>query len=149
MGKEHSAVSGALSESALEYTSIDSIGGTVSSLRSTFASGQTRSLDFRKQQLRALLKGMRAEKKALLDAVLLDLNKSTIETDMYEFSAVEFEIGLMLENMDKWARPQSSWLSMLQPAFLMSRSEVRKEPLGTVVIIGAWNYPIRLTLLPL
>ncbi|KAJ1723148.1 hypothetical protein LPJ53_002512 [Coemansia erecta] len=149
MGKEHSAVSGALSESALEYASIDSIGGTVSSLRATFASGQTRSLDFRKQQLRALLAGMRAEKKALLDAVLLDLSKSAIETDMYEFSAVEFEIGLMLENMDKWARPQRSWLSMLQPVFLMSRSELRREPLGTVVIIGAWNYPIRLTLLPL
>ncbi|KAJ1821577.1 hypothetical protein LPJ75_000682 [Coemansia sp. RSA 2598] len=149
MSKEHSSVSGALSQSALEYTDVASISGTVRELRDSFASGKTRDLEFRKDQLRALLRGMRAEKRALLDAVYLDLHKSLNETELTEYSAAIFEIGLMLENMAKWTRPDRGSFSTLQPALLFSKSEIRKEPLGTVVILGAWNYPLRLALLPL
>ncbi|KAJ2869095.1 hypothetical protein FB639_004791, partial [Coemansia asiatica] len=149
MSKEHSSISGALNESALEYTDIGTISSTVGELRTSFATGKTRDLEFRKDQLRALLKGMRAEKKALLDAVYLDLHKSVNETELTEYSAVVFEVGLMLENMAKWTRPDRGSSFLLQPALLFSKSEVRKEPLGTVVILGAWNYPIRLALLPL
>ena len=31
----------------------------------------------------------------------------------------------------------------------MDTPEVHKDPLGVVLIIGAWNYPVNLTLVPL
>ncbi|KAJ2157935.1 hypothetical protein GGF46_004143 [Coemansia sp. RSA 552] len=148
MSKEHTSVSGALDECALEFTPLEAITGTVMELRASFAGGVLHELSTRKHHLQAFLRGLREEKKALLDAVYQDLRKSHAETELFEFGAVEFEIGQFLENLDKWARPDRPPLAMLQPAFLLSRSEVRKEPLGTVAIIGSWNYPIRILLLP-
>ncbi|KAJ1965050.1 Hexadecenal dehydrogenase [Dipsacomyces acuminosporus] len=149
MSKEHVTVSGELTESALEYTPVDAVSGIVSTLRESFNSGKLREIDYRKQQLRALLRGIREQRDALLDAMVLDLHKSQNEGDFLELSAVEFEIGRFLDNLSKWAKPDRNPLSRIQPVFLLSSSEIRKEPLGTVVIIGPWNYPLRLLLLPL
>ncbi|KAJ2730720.1 hypothetical protein IW152_005054 [Coemansia sp. BCRC 34962] len=148
MEKEHTLVSGQLDKSELQYTSVEAIGGIVSTLRESFASGTMRDISFRKQQLRALLKGLREDKKALLDALYHDLHKSHAESLYAEFDSVEYEIGQYLDNLDKWLKPSRNPLALVQPALLLSKSEVRKEPLGVVVIIGAWNYPLRLVLLP-
>ncbi|KAJ2487808.1 hypothetical protein IWW37_005101 [Coemansia sp. RSA 2050] len=148
MEKEHTLVSGQLDKSELQYTSVEAIGGIVSTLRESFASGTMRDISFRKQQLRALLKGLREDKKALLDALYHDLHKSHAESLYAEFDSVEYEIGQYLDNLDKWLKPSRNPLASVQPALLLSKSEVRKEPLGVVVIIGAWNYPLRLVLLP-
>ncbi|KAJ2794346.1 hypothetical protein H4R20_006260, partial [Coemansia guatemalensis] len=148
MSKEHTSVTGALNESELVYTKVDAVGGVVKSLQASFAAGAMRNIEYRKQQLRAFLQGLREERKALYNAVFYDLHKSNVETELFEVGAVEYEIGLFLENLDKWARPEGRKLGSLQPAFLLSKAEVRKEPLGTVLVIGAWNYPIRILLLP-
>ncbi|KAJ2003575.1 hypothetical protein H4R26_002986 [Coemansia thaxteri] len=148
MSKEHSSVSGQLGECELQFTTIEAIGETVSSLRASFANGTMRDIAFRKQLLRDFLRGLRESKKELLDAVYFDLHKPRAETSYAEYDAVEYELGQFLDNLDKWAKPARNTLAMLQPAFLLSKSETRKEPLGTVVIIGPWNYPLRLILLP-
>ncbi|KAJ2697398.1 hypothetical protein H4218_003985 [Coemansia sp. IMI 209128] len=148
MDKEHTLVSGELDKSELRYTPVEAISGTVSALRESFARGTMRDISFRKQQLRALLKGLREDKKALLDALYHDLHKSHAESLYAEYDSVEYEIGQYLDNLDKWAKPSHNPLASVQPALLLSKSEVRKEPLGVVVIIGAWNYPLRLVMLP-
>ncbi|KAJ1884366.1 Hexadecenal dehydrogenase, partial [Coemansia sp. S17] len=137
MDKEHSLISGQLDKVELQYTPIETISDTVSALRDSFASGTMRDISFRKQQLRALLKGMREDKKNLLDALYHDLHKSHTEGLYAEYDAVEYEIGQYLDNMDKWVKPSRNALASEQPAFLLSKSEVRKEPLGVVVILGA------------
>ncbi|KAJ2724732.1 hypothetical protein GGI07_001785 [Coemansia sp. Benny D115] len=142
------AIEQGLDASPLQYTPTESIPAIVQELRDSFASGSMKALATRKQHLRRMLDGLRASKRELLNAVLLDLGKSHSETDLYEYSSVEFEIGQMIDNMDKWARPDRNALTMVQPAFLLSHSEVRRDPLGAVVVLGAWNYPIRLALLP-
>ncbi|KAJ2050722.1 hypothetical protein GGH13_008734, partial [Coemansia sp. S155-1] len=58
MDKEHSLISGQLDKVELQYTPVETISDTVSALRDSFASGTMRDISFRKQQLRALLKGM-------------------------------------------------------------------------------------------
>ncbi|KAJ2688248.1 hypothetical protein IWW39_002374 [Coemansia spiralis] len=148
MDKEHTLVSGELDKSELRYTPVEAISGTVSALRESFARGTMRDISFRKQQLRALLKGLREDKKALLDALYHDLHKSHAESLYAEYDSVEYEIGQYLDNLDKWVKPSHNPLASVQPALLLSKSEVRKEPLGVVVIIGAWNYPLRLVMLP-
>ncbi|KAJ2841266.1 hypothetical protein GGI22_007964, partial [Coemansia erecta] len=62
--KEHTTVSdSALGDCDLAFTPVESIGGIVDELRASFGNGTLRSLASRKQQLRALLKGMRSEEK--------------------------------------------------------------------------------------
>ncbi|KAJ2645082.1 hypothetical protein GGF44_000147 [Coemansia sp. RSA 1694] len=148
MEKEHTLLSGQLDKCELQYTSVDAISDTVSALRASFDVGTMRDIGFRKQQLRALLQGLREDKKNLLDALYHDLRKSHPEGQYAEYDSVEFEIGQFLDNLNKWTKPSSNSLAMAQPAFLLSKSEVRKEPLGVVAIIGAWNYPLRLVMLP-
>ncbi|KAJ1905447.1 hypothetical protein LPJ81_001925 [Coemansia sp. IMI 209127] len=147
--KEHTTVAdSALGDCDLAFTPVESIGGIVDELRASFGSGTLRSLSSRKQQLRALLKGMQSEEKRIVDSVYCDLHRSAEDTGLCEIQTVIYEIGLFLENLDKWARPEDKHASARQPAFMMSQSQVRREPLGTVLIMGAWNYPFRLTLLP-
>ncbi|KAJ2501705.1 hypothetical protein GGH96_001669 [Coemansia sp. RSA 1972] len=146
--KEHTAVTGALGSSNLTYTPISDISGIFNAVRLGFTTGTQRELSSRKHQLRQFLRGLHEEKNALLDAVYFDIRKARAETELFEYKAVEYEIGLFLDNLDSWAQPDCNTLAMQQPAFLLSRGQVRKEPRGTVVVLGAWNFPIRILLLP-
>ncbi|KAJ2449233.1 hypothetical protein EV183_005000 [Coemansia sp. RSA 2336] len=146
--KEHTSVTGALSDSSLAYTPISEIEEIFQQVRQGFVDGAARSFEQRKHHLRQLLRGLLEEKAALLDAVYFDIRKPHGETELFEFGALEYEIGLFLDNMERWARPTKNPMGSEQPAFLLSHGEVRKEPRGTVVVVGAWNFPIRILLLP-
>ncbi|ORX63375.1 ALDH-like protein [Linderina pennispora] len=119
MEKEHTIISGLSAEPELCLTSIDAIGVTVQEMRASFAQGT----DTRHQN-----------SKLLLDALSMDLGRPTVESEVFEIAPVEYEIGQFLNE---------------QAALFDVLDEVRKVPHGTVAIIGAWNYPIRLILLPL
>ncbi|ORX74461.1 aldehyde dehydrogenase [Linderina pennispora] len=149
MSKEHTIITDRSIVDQLPTTPIDSIGAIVQDMRASFASGTMRDINFRKQQLQALLRGLREHEQILLDASAMDMSRSPQESRFFDLGPVEYEIGQFLRYIDKWARPDKHPLASEQTAFLMSSMEVRKEPLGTVVIIGAWNFPARLNLVPL
>ncbi|KAJ1955012.1 hypothetical protein EC988_002116 [Linderina pennispora] len=149
MSKEHTIITDRSIVDQLPTTPIDSIGAIVQDMRASFASGTMRDINFRKQQLQALLRGLREHEQILLDASAMDMGRSPQESRFFDLRPVEYEIGQFLRYIDKWARPDKHPLASEQTAFLMSSMEVRKEPLGTVVIIGAWNFPARLNLVPL
>ena len=56
-------------------TTSPDIAGTVRRLRETFATGRTRSVDWRKQQLRALEKMLVENEAAIADALERDLDR--------------------------------------------------------------------------
>lgn len=115
-------------------------------LAETFKSGRTKPLQYRKQQLNQLLKMMRNEESKLLDANLKDLNKGREESRLVETQMIENSILEMIHNLDKWARPK--YVSR-NPFYIFDDAHIICDPLGLVVIFGAWNYPIQLTLLPM
>ena len=115
-------------------------------LRRTFASGATRSYGWRDRQLHALDAMLHAEYERIVAALREDLGKCDFETVTSETGFVSAEVQFIRKRLKRWIaarRVPSTLLS--QPA----RSEVRPEPLGVVLIIGAWNYPIQLVLAPL
>lgn len=118
----------------------------VERLRVTFRSGKTRSIDYRQSQLLAL-KRMLTECSSDFDTALkADLNKSTFECYATEVGFLLGETNHALEHLKTWMQPlEKSTPVFLQPA----KSRVVFEPLGVALILGAWNYPIQLTLGPL
>lgn len=115
-------------------------------LRSTFQSGKTRSAAWRRGQLLAL-KRMFDERSTEFEAALMtDLHKGAFESYATEVGFIQREIEHALDHLDHWMKPVKTGSPVfLQPA----TSQVVFEPLGVGLIMGAWNYPIQLTLGPL
>ena len=118
----------------------------VTALRDSFEAGTTRSIDARLAQLKALQQGLRAERGRLAKALAQDLGKSRLESAITELGVVSEEISQISKNLKRWLKPERFSLgAMLAPA----SAELRREPLGTTLIIAPWNYPVNLTLSPL
>jgi aldehyde dehydrogenase (NAD+) len=56
------------------------------------------------------------------------------------------EINFALKNLRKWMRSKKTGTNLLN---FPARSYVLTEPLGVVLIIAPWNYPLQLLLVPL
>lgn len=118
----------------------------VTALRESFDAGTTRPLAARLAQLEALRLGLRKEEPRLARALAEDLGKSRTESALTELGVVAQEIAHTIKHLRSWQRPERLSLgAMLAPA----TGELRREPLGTTLIISPWNYPVNLTLAPL
>lgn len=115
-------------------------------LRGTFDRGKTRDLVWRRSQLQALHRMFIERASDFENALHIDLNKSAFECFATEIGFVDNEVKDALAHIGSWARPRKT----VTPVFLQpSASHVIFEPLGVTLIIGAWNYPIQVTLGPL
>lgn len=118
---------------------------TVARLRKTFASGRTRSVEWRKQQLRALQKLMDENEDAIAAALAEDLDRNPFEAYLADIATTSAEAKYAAKRVRRWMRRRYLLLEVPQ---LPGRGWVEYEPYGTVLIIGAWNYPFYLTLGP-
>ena len=118
----------------------------VESQRSFFATGATRDVKFRREQLLKLREALQRYEPQLLDALWRDLHKSEREAFLTEMSIVYGEISYALWHLKKWAKRKS-----VRPELkvLPSRSYIQYEPLGVSLIIAPWNYPVNLLFAPL
>lgn len=67
-------------------------------------------------------------------------------TELFETLGLEGEIKLAVEKLAEWAAPRPVEKNLLT---ISDEVYVQPEPLGVVLIIGAWNYPWAVTLQPL
>lgn len=72
--------------------------------------------------------------------------QSQYDTPLLELISIENEIKLAIEKLSEWAAPRPVEKNLLT---ISDEAYVQLEPLGVVLIIGAWNYPWAVTLLPL
>lgn len=119
---------------------------TVSTVRAAFDDGRTRSLDWRVGQLRALEHLLSAHEPEIEEALAEDLGRARTETFLTEIYAVRQEVRALRSGLRRWARDEAVGVP---PVLRPGRSWIRREPIGTVLVIGAWNYPFNLTLCPL
>jgi aldehyde dehydrogenase (NAD+) len=129
---------------AVQAPTVD-IPGTVRRLRETFAGGRTRSIDWRRQQLRALERMMIENEPAVAAALEQDLGRKPFEAWLADVAPTAVEAKDAAKNVRKWMRRKYRLLELSQ---LPGRAWVEYEPYGTVLIIGAWNFPFVLTLGP-
>lgn len=114
--------------------------------RKFFRSGATRDYQFRRAQLKRLEAGLKKWEKPLTEALWQDLHKSYEEAYMTELSIVLGEIKNHLKHLKGWMRSKRACSPL---KMFPSRSRVMTEPLGSVLIIAPWNYPVQLLLNPL
>jgi aldehyde dehydrogenase (NAD+) len=115
-------------------------------LRKAFDAGITRPLGWRRRQLEAMRRMLQEREDDFLDAVALDLGKSRTEGWMAELATVTEEINQMLRHLDRWTKPERVGVrALLRPA----KASIVPEPLGVVLVIAPWNYPVQLLLMPM
>jgi len=112
-------------------------------LQTTFQSGRTKDLRWRSEQLSAIERMMSEREGEFIDALRQDLGKHALESWMTEISYVAGDAAHCRKNLRRWTRRKK--VRTPAPA-LPGKSWVQPEPLGVVLVIGAWNYPLQLTM---
>ncbi|ORV81391.1 aldehyde dehydrogenase [Mycobacterium interjectum] len=121
------------------------IPATVARLRKTFATGRTRDIEWRRRQLLQLAKLMEENEAAIAAALAEDLDRSPFESFIADVATTAGEAKFAAKRVRRWTRRKYQLLEVPQ---LPGRGWIEYEPYGTVLIIGAWNYPFYLTLGP-
>ena len=111
-----------------------------------FSTGQTASYDFRRQQLLRLKDALLQYEEEIYAALHTDLKKNKEECWVTELGFTIAEINYALKKLQQWMRPKRVSTNLLN---FPSSSQILYEPLGVVLIIGPWNYPLQLLLAPL
>jgi aldehyde dehydrogenase (NAD+) len=123
-----------------------SITEIVSQQRRFFASGTTKNIEFRIEQLKKLKQVIQEASESIFTVVKADLNKPIFEAYTAELGAITQEIDYILKHIKTWTKIQKKPVSL---SLLPASAEIYPEPLGVVLIIGPWNYPFALSLVPL
>ncbi|MGB0524350.1 MAG: aldehyde dehydrogenase [Flammeovirgaceae bacterium] len=114
--------------------------------REYFRTGVTHNVSFRIKQLKALKAALKKREDEVYEALALDFRKSTFETYISEIGMVYEEINLIIKHLRLWSEPEKVDTPItLHPG----SSYIYRVPYGVTLIIGAWNYPFQLTVVPL
>ena len=96
--------------------------------------------------MRALLKAVRARREDFVQAISEDFGgRARQETLLLEVFPVVDAIQHTIRHLPRWVRPRPAAAGW---QFLPGRARVVYQPLGAVGVIGAWNYPLLLSLSP-
>ncbi|XP_035788819.1 aldehyde dehydrogenase, dimeric NADP-preferring-like isoform X7 [Anopheles albimanus] len=117
----------------------------VQQLRTTFNSGKTRDVEFRLKQLNALLRCYEENTAEMANVLAADLRKHKQEAHLLEIEFILNDLRNTLFNLREWVKPEKPEKSLVN---LMDGVYIYKDPFGVVLVIGAWNYPLQLTLVP-
>ncbi|TAM65667.1 aldehyde dehydrogenase family protein [Mycobacterium sp.] len=120
--------------------------GVLADLRRVFASGRTRPVDWRLEQLRGIERLVAEREPEIATALADDLGRSPTEAWLGDIASTKGEAVYARKHLKKWMRRRRESLPLAQ---LPGRAWVQYDPLGVVLVIGPWNYPLYLSLAPL
>ncbi|KAJ0174245.1 hypothetical protein K1T71_010391 [Dendrolimus kikuchii] len=114
--------------------------------RDTFNRGVTKPIEWRRKQLQNLLRMYEENRNAMAEALRKDLNRCKTEAILLEVEYLINDLKNTLHELKEWAspdRPPKGFVNMLDDVIIY------KDPYGVALVIGAWNYPLQLLLLPM
>ncbi len=112
--------------------------------REFFATGKTKDVEWRIEQLKRLKQAIVDDQEAIVNAVKADLGRPDFEA-YFEIAAIS-EINYALKHLKSWVKPKKVATSIDQ---FPASAKIYPEPLGVVLIISPWNYPFQLMISPL
>ena len=114
--------------------------------RKHFATGKTKSLDYRVEQLKKLRQAILERESLIVAALNQDLRKPELDSYITEIRVSIQEIDYALKHLKKWAKPRRVKTSL---ETFPSVAQIYPDPQGIVLIISPWNYPFALAISPL
>ncbi|WP_231391792.1 aldehyde dehydrogenase family protein [Arthrobacter sp. 35W] len=124
---------------------METMAQTVARARAVFNSGVSRPVAWRREQLHALNRMLVERQGEIAAALEADLGKHASESWLTEIGFLTAEIAHTLKHLKRWLAPEASAVPV---ALAPAAAKIVLEPLGVVLVIGPWNYPIQLLLAP-
>ncbi|XP_017838440.1 aldehyde dehydrogenase family 3 member B1 isoform X5 [Drosophila busckii] len=118
---------------------------TLQRARLAFASGKTRNVSFRRKQLENLLRCYEEHENEIISALEADLRRPKQESLIVETEFMKNDIKHILYHLDDWVKPEKPSKSFVN---MLDDVQIFNDPFGVVLVIGAWNYPLQLLLVP-
>ena len=114
-------------------------------LRRHFSSGVTRDASWRVSQLEALKRLLVDREHDIVEAVKADLGRNDFDAWFGDVAPPLGDIEYALKHLKSWMKPQRRKVPLMQ---MPAKARIQYEPLGVVLVIGPWNYPVNLSLGP-
>ena len=114
--------------------------------RDFFKTQQTKNIKFRKIYLEKMKDLIIKHEDLLYEAIYKDFGKSKFDTFTTEISFILNDIDYYLKNLQSLSKPKKVSTNLVNQ---LGSSKVYAEPLGCILVIGAWNYPYQLSLSPI
>jgi len=117
----------------------------VNQQKSFFNTNATKEVNLRIETLKKLKLILKENEDKLYDAIYTDFKKSEFETYLTELSLIYNELNDAIKNLKKWSKQKRVKTNL---ANFPAKSYIIPEPLGTILVISAWNYPYQISLIP-
>ncbi len=128
------------------FTAVENISKIAKNQDLFFKSYATFDLNFRIGKLKKLKEVLQSYEKDLFKALKTDLGKGEFEVFTNEYGLALKEISYHIRNLKSWALPKK----VSTPIYSFpSKSSIHKQPYGKILIIGPFNFPFMLTIVPL
>lgn len=128
------------------FSNLADVEAAADRMREHFTAGKTMSVESRRLALTQLRAYLKANETRILDALKEDLGKAHFEGYATELGIVYDEITTCLKHLNRWAKPRRVRTPIVH---FRSSSKVYPSPLGVVLVLSPWNYPLQLALVPL
>lgn len=118
----------------------------ISTANAALAKGKTKPAEWRRGQLRQLIKMLDENEEEMALAMHKDLRKPRNEAITYETEYTKNVCRGLLNGLDEYMADEyvaKNALTLLDTTF------IHREPYGLVLIIGPWNFPVQLSLVPM
>ena len=99
----------------------------------------------RKAKLQKFLETVKAHEKEIIEAIRQDVRKPHYEVKKAEVDGTIKSIQNNIDHLEEWMAPVSVGSSLSPDA----QGHLMYEPKGKTLILGPWNYPFMLTMVPL
>ncbi|KAI5970190.1 hypothetical protein CANMA_000801 [Candida margitis] len=130
-----------------KYTELSEIPAGIQKVTDGFFTGKTHSLQFRLNQLRNLYFAIKDNQQEICDALELDFSRNASETRNYEIATGLNELLFTMTQLHKWAKPEA--VTDLPVNLLTNPVYIERIPLGVVLVISAFNYPLFVSISPI
>ncbi|OSC96902.1 NAD-aldehyde dehydrogenase [Trametes coccinea BRFM310] len=135
-----------MSSSTSFHTPMDEISQVHERARQAYRSGKAKSIAFRKEQIAQVSYLLKDNEDRFVEALKSDLGRPAQETVFFDFAASYLNIKLMYDNVEKWTKSRRAGFNL---SFAPMSPRVKAEPKGTVLVIGPFNVPVFMLVVPL